>query len=282
MRALQAGGAEVALARVQPAVHPGRHRRRARRRVRRRRCSPGPASTRSLLPPHPRRRWTSRRSSSSTTAATWSTSLHTDGAELLAGRHGRLRGDHHRASSGCADGRREALRFPMVAVNDTATKHMFDNRYGTGQSTLDGIMRATNTLLAGKTVVVAGFGYCGRASPSGPGASARTSSSPRSTRSRRWTRSLQGFRVLPMAERGAARRRVRHRHRQPRRDPRRALRGDEGRRDPGQRRPLRRRDRRPGAGRARAWRSTAGPPPGRRVRARRRPPARCCSPRAGW
>jgi adenosylhomocysteinase len=56
----------------------------------------------------------------------------------------------------------QALRFPVVAVNDTRTKRMFDNRYGTGQSTFDGIMRATNTLLAGKTVVVAGFGYCGR------------------------------------------------------------------------------------------------------------------------
>ncbi|MDP9846455.1 adenosylhomocysteinase [Streptosporangium lutulentum] len=56
----------------------------------------------------------------------------------------------------------QALRFPVVAVNDTRTKRMFDNRYGTGQSTLDGIMRATNTLLAGKTVVVAGFGFCGR------------------------------------------------------------------------------------------------------------------------
>ncbi|MDA0632800.1 adenosylhomocysteinase [Nonomuraea sp. MCN248] len=55
-----------------------------------------------------------------------------------------------------------ALRFPVVAVNDTRTKRMFDNRYGTGQSTFDGIMRATNTMLAGRTVVVAGFGYCGR------------------------------------------------------------------------------------------------------------------------
>ncbi|WP_169950648.1 adenosylhomocysteinase [Microbispora sp. H11081] len=55
-----------------------------------------------------------------------------------------------------------ALRFPMVAVNDTRTTRMFDNRYGTGQSTLDGIMRATNILLAGRTVVVAGFGFCGR------------------------------------------------------------------------------------------------------------------------
>ncbi len=55
-----------------------------------------------------------------------------------------------------------ALTFPMIAVNDTDTKHMFDNRYGTGQSTFDAIFRATNTLIAGKVVVVAGFGYCGR------------------------------------------------------------------------------------------------------------------------
>jgi adenosylhomocysteinase len=55
-----------------------------------------------------------------------------------------------------------ALRFPIVAVNDADTKHMFDNRYGTGQSTLDGIIRATNILLAGKIFVVAGYGYCGK------------------------------------------------------------------------------------------------------------------------
>ncbi len=55
-----------------------------------------------------------------------------------------------------------ALKFPMMAVNDALTKHMFDNRYGTGQSTLDGIIRATNVLMAGKTVVVAGYGWCSR------------------------------------------------------------------------------------------------------------------------
>jgi adenosylhomocysteinase len=55
-----------------------------------------------------------------------------------------------------------ALRYPIVAVNDADTKHMFDNRYGTGQSTLDGIIRATNVLIAGKLVVVAGYGYCGK------------------------------------------------------------------------------------------------------------------------
>jgi adenosylhomocysteinase len=54
------------------------------------------------------------------------------------------------------------LQFPVIAVNDSNTKHMFDNRYGTGQSTLDGIVRATNLLLAGSTVVVAGYGWCGR------------------------------------------------------------------------------------------------------------------------
>jgi adenosylhomocysteinase len=55
-----------------------------------------------------------------------------------------------------------ALRIPVIAVNDADTKHLFDNRYGTGQSTLDGIVRATNVLIAGRTVVVAGYGWCGR------------------------------------------------------------------------------------------------------------------------
>lgn len=54
------------------------------------------------------------------------------------------------------------LLFPVLAVNDSKTKHFFDNRYGTGQSTLDGIMRATNVLLSGATVVIAGYGWCGR------------------------------------------------------------------------------------------------------------------------
>ncbi|HBE92277.1 MAG TPA: adenosylhomocysteinase, partial [Gammaproteobacteria bacterium] len=55
-----------------------------------------------------------------------------------------------------------ALRMPVIAVNDAMTKHLFDNRYGTGQSTLDGIIRATNILLAGKTLTVVGYGWCGR------------------------------------------------------------------------------------------------------------------------
>jgi adenosylhomocysteinase len=65
----------------------------------------------------------------------------------------------HRLRAMAADG---ALRYPMVAVNDTPTKSMFDNRYGTGQSTIDGILRASSVMLAGKTFVVAGYGWCGR------------------------------------------------------------------------------------------------------------------------
>jgi len=55
-----------------------------------------------------------------------------------------------------------ALKFPVIAINDANTKHLFDNRYGTGQSTLDGVIRATNILIAGKAVVVAGYGWCSR------------------------------------------------------------------------------------------------------------------------
>lgn len=55
-----------------------------------------------------------------------------------------------------------ALKYPIIAVNDAYTKYLFDNRYGTGQSTIDGVLRATNILFAGKTVVVAGYGWCGR------------------------------------------------------------------------------------------------------------------------
>jgi len=58
--------------------------------------------------------------------------------------------------------REGALKFPVMDVNDAYTKHLFDNRYGTGQSALDGILRSTNLLIAGKTVVVAGYGWCGR------------------------------------------------------------------------------------------------------------------------
>jgi adenosylhomocysteinase len=93
-----------------------------------------------------------------------------------------------------------ALRFPMVAVNDTPAMRMLDNRYGTGQSTLDAVLRATNMLLAGRTVVVAGYGYCGRGIAErarGLGALVIvTEVDPASA----LDASMQGFRVLPMGQ----------------------------------------------------------------------------------
>ncbi|MFM8620739.1 MAG: adenosylhomocysteinase [Candidatus Nanopelagicaceae bacterium] len=93
-----------------------------------------------------------------------------------------------------------ALTFPMIAVNDTDTKHMFDNRYGTGQSTLDAVFRATNFLLAGRTLVVAGFGYCGKGVAErarGLGADVIvTEIDP----TKALDAMMQGFRVLPMTE----------------------------------------------------------------------------------
>ena len=96
-----------------------------------------------------------------------------DGADLVATLHSTRRealpdviGGTEETTTGvirlrtmAADG---ALAYPIVAVNDADTKHLFDNRYGTGQSTLDGIIRATNVLLAGKVLVVCGYGWCGR------------------------------------------------------------------------------------------------------------------------
>jgi adenosylhomocysteinase len=92
------------------------------------------------------------------------------------------------------------LTFPAMNVNDADTKHFFDNRYGTGQSTLDGIIRATNVLLAGKTVVVAGYGWCGKGvalRARGMGANVIvTEIDP----TRAIEAVMDGFRVMPMAE----------------------------------------------------------------------------------
>ena len=92
------------------------------------------------------------------------------------------------------------LRYPIIAVNDALTKHFFDNRYGTGQSTIDGLLRATNILLAGKIFVVAGYGWCGRGiamRARGMGASvAVTEVDPL----RALEAVMDGFRVMPMPE----------------------------------------------------------------------------------
>ncbi len=96
-----------------------------------------------------------------------------DGADLVATLHthrqpllGKVIGGTEETTTGVIRLRSMAefgkLKYPIIAVNEADTKHLFDNRYGTGQSTLDGITRATNVLWAGKTVVVAGYGWCGR------------------------------------------------------------------------------------------------------------------------
>ena len=96
-----------------------------------------------------------------------------------------------------ADG---VLKFPVIAVNDSDTKHLFDNRYGTGQSTLDGIIRATNVLLAGKTFVVGGYGWCSRGIADrarGHGANVIvTEIDP----IKALEAAMDGFRVMPMSE----------------------------------------------------------------------------------
>jgi adenosylhomocysteinase len=88
--------------------------------------------------------------------------LHRDRTDLLGG----VIGGSEETTTGVirlrSMARAGALRYPIVAVNDALTKHLFDNRYGTGQSTLDGLLRATNLLLAGRTMTVAGYGNCGR------------------------------------------------------------------------------------------------------------------------
>jgi adenosylhomocysteinase len=129
--------------------------------------------------------------------------LHRDRRDALDG----VRGGCEETTTGvirlramAADG---ALAYPIMAVNDAATKHFFDNRYGTGQSALDGIIRATNVLIAGKTLVVAGYGWCGRGVASradGLGAHVIvTEVDPL----RALEAVMDGFRVMPMAEAAA-------------------------------------------------------------------------------
>jgi adenosylhomocysteinase len=96
-----------------------------------------------------------------------------DGGDLVGELHrrspeemGEVRGGTEETTTGVIRLRAMAaagiLRFPVISVNGALTKHLFDNRYGTGQSTIDGLIRATNLLLAGRTLVVCGFGWCGR------------------------------------------------------------------------------------------------------------------------
>jgi len=137
-----------------------------------------------------------------------------DGADLISTLHGdrkdlipQIVGGTEETTTGVirlrAMEREGVLAFPVIAVNDADTKHLFDNRYGTGQSTLDGILRATNILLAGRVVAVAGFGMCGRglaARAHGMGARVIvTEVEPL----RALEAVMEGYQVLPMAEAAA-------------------------------------------------------------------------------
>ncbi len=127
-------------------------------------------------------------------------SLHRDRTELLDG----VIGGTEETTTGVirlrAMAKDGALRYPIIAVNDAKTKHLFDNRYGTGQSTIDGLLRATNILLAGRTFVVCGYGSCGRGlAMRARGMGARvivTEVSPLHA----LEAVMDGYQVLPMAE----------------------------------------------------------------------------------
>jgi adenosylhomocysteinase len=128
------------------------------------------------------------------------TIIHTKRQELLKG----IIGGTEETTTGVirlkSMARHGVLRYPIIAVNDAQTKHFFDNRYGTGQSTLDGIIRATNVLLAGSNFVIAGYGWCGRGlAMRAQGAGARvvvTEINPLKA----IEAVMDGYDVLPMAE----------------------------------------------------------------------------------
>src|SRR6267378_450892 len=134
-----------------------------------------------------------------------------DGADLVAALHkdrtdliGDVIGGTEETTTGVirlkSMAEQKVLRYPIVAVNEAMTKHFFDNRYGTGQSTIDGIIRATNVLLAGKVFVIAGYGWCGRGlamRAKGLGADVIvTEIDP----VKGIEAAMDGFRVMPMAE----------------------------------------------------------------------------------
>ena len=137
-----------------------------------------------------------------------------DGADLVGTLHGKRKQDLSKIKGGTEETttgvlrlrameKKGALRYPIIAVNDAYTKYLFDNRYGTGQSTLDGIVRATNILLAGKNFVVCGYGWCGRGiamRAQGMGANVIiTEADPL----RGLEAAMNGFRVMPIIEAAA-------------------------------------------------------------------------------
>ena len=122
------------------------------------------------------------------------------------------------------DGRRRRATFPVVAVNEAETKHLFDNRYGTGQSTIDGILRATNILIAGRNVVIAGYGWVGKGIASRMAGHGAHVAVIEVNPVRAIEALMDGFQVMTAGEAAALGRPVRDRDRQRQRVPPRALR----------------------------------------------------------
>jgi adenosylhomocysteinase len=137
-----------------------------------------------------------------------------DGADLVSTLHSKRKSDLLKIKGGTEETTTgvlrlrametdRALKYPIIAVNDAYTKYLFDNRYGTGQSTLDGILRATNILLAGKNFVVCGYGWCGRGlamRAQGMGANVIVTEV---NALRALEASMNGFRVMPIGEAAA-------------------------------------------------------------------------------
>jgi len=126
--------------------------------------------------------------------------LHVDRASLA----GKMLGGTEETTTGVirlkAMAEKKALKYPVIAVNDAMTKHLFDNRYGTGQSTLDGILRATNRLMAGSVFVVCGYGWCGRGLAMRAGGMGANVIVTEVDPLRALEAVMDGYRVMPMAE----------------------------------------------------------------------------------
>lgn len=126
--------------------------------------------------------------------------LHKERQELLQG----LLGGTEETTTGVirlrSMARTGALRYPMIAVNDADTKHLFDNRYGTGQSTIDGILRATNRLIAGTDFVVCGYGWCGKGVARRAGGMGARVIVTEVDPVRALEAAMDGYRVMPIAE----------------------------------------------------------------------------------
>ena len=203
-----------------------------------------------------------------------------DGADLLVTAHGlggevleALLGGTEETTTGLVRLRRlrdeGRLACPVLAVNEARTERALNDRHGTGQSALDGIIRASHVLLAGHTVVVLGYGWAGlgvaeRARGAGAAVIVCEIDPLRALEAR-----MAGYEVMPALEAAVARRHLHHRDRVAPRPARRALPAHEGRSAAGQRRALRRRDRPRRAARAGDGRRARGPPAGRALRPRR-------------